>query len=230
MGKEVSRRDFLKASATAGAVVAAGSILLESRNTAYAAESQSVQLPRPRVSEGTIVFKLLEKRSSSREFGPQPLPPQVLSNLLWAAFGISRPDGKRTAPSARNRQEIDIYVASPDGLYLYDAKANMLKLILGEDIRGLTGTQDYVKQAAVNLVYVADTSKMDKMAPEEKALWIGADTGVIAENVYFYCTAEGLATVVRALIDRPALAKAMKLRPEQQITLAQSVGYPKKGT
>jgi nitroreductase len=226
MQRKVNRRDFLKASVTAGTVMAAGGLLFEARTMAYAAESQSVQLPKARISEGgNAALMLLEKRSSSREFSSQPLPAAVLANLLWAAFGISRPDGKRTAPSARNRQEIDIYVARPDGLYLYDAKANMLQLILGEDIRGLTGTQDYVRQAAVNLVYVADTSKMDKMPPVEMALWMGADTGVIVENVYLFCAAEGLITVVRALIDRPALAKAMKLHPDQQITLAQSVGY-----
>lgn len=228
MKKKVSRRTFLKASLTAGVMFTAGSLLPENRHTAYAGELQPVQLAKPQTATGNIMLKFLEKRVSSREFSPEPLPVTVLSNLLWAAFGVSRPDGKRTAPSARNRQEIDIYVAAPDGLYVYDAKANALKPLLAGDIRGLTGTQAYVKEAAINLVYVADTSKMDKMAPEEKTLWIGADTGVIAENVYLYCAAEGLATVVRALIDRPALAKVMKLRPGQEITLAQSVGYPKK--
>lgn len=228
MEKQVSRRDFLKVSITAGAVLTAGGLLADGRNMAYAGDVQPVQLLKPQTASGNVMLTVLEKRCSSREFGPDPLPVAVLSNLLWAAFGINRPDGKRTAPSARNRQEIDIYVAAPEGLYLYDAKANVLQPILAGDIRGLTGAQDFVKQAAVNLVYVADTSKMGEMTPESKALWIGADTGCIAENVYLYCAAEGLATVVRANIDKPALAKAMKLRPEQEITLAQSVGYPKK--
>ena len=228
MKKKVSRREFLKVSATAGAMFTAGSALFSARNVAYAKELQPIQLLKPQGTSGNAVLKLLEKRASSREFGPEPLPVAVLSNLLWAAFGISRPDGKRTAPSARNRQEIDIYVAAPDGLYLYDPKANMLKPILAEDIRALTGTQPYVKEAAVNLIYVADTTRMGEMAHDEKMLWMGGDTGVIVENVYLFCAAEGLATVVRALIDRPALAKAMKLRPDQTITLSQSVGYPKK--
>ncbi len=228
MAKQVNRRVFLKTSVATGVALAAGNLLPESRNLVFAGEPQYVQLPKPHTATGNVMLKILEKRSSSREFAPDPLPLAVLSNLLWAAFGVSRPDGKRTAPSARNRQEIDIYVAAPNGLYLYDAKANVLKPISDEDMRGLTGMQPYVKEAAINLVYVADTSKMDKMTPEDRALWIGADTGVIAENVYLYCAAEGLATVVRALIDRPLLAKAMKLRPEQQITLAQSVGYAKK--
>jgi nitroreductase len=228
MEKQVSRRDFLKASVTAGAMLTAGGLFADSRNMAYAGDVQPVQLLKPQSATGNVMLNVLEKRCSSREFGPDPLPVAVLSNLLWAAFGINRPDGKRTAPSARNRQEIDIYVAAPEGLYLYDAKANVLQPILAGDIRGLTGTQDYVKQAAVNLVYVADTSRMGETTAETKALWMGADTGCIAENVYLYCAAEGLATVVRASINRPALAKAMKLRPEQEITLAQSVGYPKK--
>jgi nitroreductase len=195
---------------------------------ARAAEPQPIQIQKPDTSGGNALLKLLERRSSSREFAPDPLPATMLSGLLWAAFGINRPDGKRTAPSARNRQEIDVYVALPGGLYLYDAKAHALKPVVSEDIRGLTGTQGYVKQAAVNLVYVADMSKMREVKDDEKDLYPGADTGFIAQNVYLYCAAEGLACVVRALIDRPALAKAMKLRPDQKIILAHSIGYPKK--
>ena len=148
--------------------------------------------------------------------------------LLWAAFGINRPDGKRTAPSAKNQQEIDIYVATAKGLYLYDAKANLLKPILAEDVRGVTGRQPSVKEAAANLIYVADYSRMGAYAEDEKLFYSAADTGLISENVYLYCASEGLTTVVRANIDRPALAKAMKLRADQKISLAQSVGYPKK--
>jgi nitroreductase len=225
MEKKVSRREFLKTSATAGILFSAGSVLAGSRNASFAKELQPIQLLKPQAAGGNIVLGLLEKRASSREFSPEPLPVAVLSSLLWAAFGINRPDGHRTAPSARNRQEIDIYVAAPDGLYLYDPKGSLLKPLVGEDIRGLTGTQPFVRQAAVNLVYVADTSRMGEMASEERALWMGADTGVIVENVYLFCAAEGLATVVRAMIDRPALAKAMKLRPDQIITLSQSVGF-----
>jgi nitroreductase len=228
MEKQVSRRNFLKTSVTTGVMLTTGGILINSRNMAYAGELQPVQLQKPQTATGNDLLKILGKRRSTREFSSDPLPVAVLSSLLWAAFGINRPDGKRTAPSARNRQVIDIYVAAPDGLYSYDAKANILKPIEAGDIRGLTGTQPYVKQAAVNLVYVADMSKIGDLPPEEKAFIPVADTAFIAQNVYLYCAAEGLATVVRALIDKPALAKAMKLRPDQTITLAQSVGYPKK--
>jgi nitroreductase len=128
-----------------------------------------------------------------------------------------------------NKQEIDIYAALPSGLYLYDPKASRLNPILTEDIRGMTGLQPYVKGAAVNLVLVADYSKMAPGTDEGKASLSAANAGFISENVYLYCASEGLATVARANIDRPALASVMKLRPDQKIVLAQSVGYPKKG-
>jgi nitroreductase len=220
--KTVSRREFLMTSTAAGLMLSAGRAL---SGVAYA--NEPIQLAKPQTTDN-MLLNLLEKRSSSREFSPEPLPVQVLSRLLWAAFGINRPDGKRTAPSARNRQEMDIYVATANGLYLYDPKQSMLKPILDQDIRALAGTQSYVKEAAANLIYVADTTKMGEMPQEQRLLLMGADTGVIVENVYLFCAAEGLAVVVRAMIDKPALAKAMKLRPDQFITLSQSVGHPKK--
>jgi nitroreductase len=226
MEKKVSRRDFLKASVATSAILTAGTTL--SARGASAKELRPIQLSKPESAHAGALLKILEKRCSSREFAPDPLPISVLSNLLWAGFGINRPDGRRTAPSANNRQEIDIYVAAPDGLFLYDEKAQALQPVSGDDIRALTGQQGYAATAAVDLVYVADMAKAGGTAKEERILFSGADTGFIAENVYLYCAAEGLATVVRASIDRPALAKAMKLRPEQEIVLAQCVGYPKK--
>jgi len=222
MEKKMSRREFLKASAATGAILSlAPSITL-------AEEPKPIQLLTPQPGGGSPLMQLLWKRKSSREFSSKPLPVEVLSNLLWAGFGINRPDGHRTAPSARNWQDIDIYVILPDGLYLYDTKANQLKLMVAQDLRGVAGTQPYVKEAPVNLIYVSDYAKMGTAANEEKAFLSAADTGFISGNVYLYCASEGLATVVRAMIDRPALAKAMNLRPDQNITLAQSVGYPKK--
>ncbi len=228
--KKVNRREFLLATAAAGVMITGSSVLFDRRGEALAKESASIKLPDYRPGNGNVVLKLLEKRSTSREFSPEPLPVAVLSNLLWAAFGVNRPEtGKRTAPSARNNQEIDIYVATANGLYLHDAKVNALKQVSAEDIRGLTGKQAYVKQAAVNLVYVADTSKMGTFSDEDKLFHAATDTGFISQNVYLFCAAEGLATGVRSGIDRLPLAKALGLRPDQRITLAQSVGYPKKG-
>ena len=186
-----------------------------------------IELPLPASECDTSLFAALERRKTTREISATPLPMELLSNLLWAAFGINRPDGKRTAPSAKNWQEIDIYVAMADGAYLYDAKKNTLDPIEMKDIRAMTGAQAFVKDAPVNLVYVADYSKVNEGGLDGQIL-VGADAGLISENVYLFCASEGLATVVRASIDRDALAKELKLRPQQKIILAQSVGYPKK--
>jgi nitroreductase len=195
----------------------------------FAEGLKQVQLPTPQLDGGRPLMQVLKDRKSSREFSSERLPMQVLSNLLWAAFGINRPDsGKRTAPSAMNSQEMDVYVATADGLFLFDAKAQRLKQVLTEDVRAMTGLQPFVKEVPVNLIYVADFSRMSSGTNEQKEFYSAADTGFIAQNVYLYCTSEGLATVVRGLVEKPALAKAMKLRAGQKITLVQSVGYPKR--
>ena len=192
-------------------------------------ELKPVILPLPQTDGGKPLMQALKDRHSTREFSPEKLPPQVLANLLWAAFGINRPDtGKRTAPSAMNWQEIDVYVATAEGLYVYDAKGNKLDPILAEDVRGATGVQPFVKDAPVDLVYVADFAKTGKSSAEERNFYTAADAGFIAQNVYLFCASEGLAVVVRGGVDRAALAKVMKLRPDQKILLAQTVGYPKK--
>jgi nitroreductase len=193
----------------------------------FAAEPASIQLPGPQKEGGKPLMQALNSRMSLRSFSGEKLPIQTLSNLLWAAFGINRPDGKRTAPSAVNWQETDIYVITDDGAYRYDAKKNALDTVLTKDIRAMAGKQEYVKNAPVNLISVADYAKASG-GSTDKDILIGADVGMIAENVYLFCASEGLATVVRANIDRDPLAKELNLRPEQKIILGQSVGYPKK--
>ena len=223
MLKGMNRREFLKVTAATGAAMTTGGAVLS-----LAQELQPIQLPKPQTDGGRPLMQLLRDRKSVREFSAEKLPLPVLSNLLWAAFGVNRPDGRRTAPSARNWQETGIYAASEDGLYLYDAKGHILLPILKDDIRAMTGTQPFVKDVPINLVYVTDYAKAGTSPMEQKDLWTACDTGFIAQNVYLYCTSEGLSTVVRGLVDKPALAKVMKLRPDQKIILAQSVGYPKK--
>lgn len=192
-------------------------------------EDGPVSLPEPQMDTGRPLMQVLQERHSTRSFSEKMLPEQELSNLLWAAFGVNRPgSGKRTAPSAHNWQEIDIYVATADGLYLYDAGEHELQPILDEDIRALTGGQKFVEEVPVNLIYVADFSKISAAGDEDKNFYSAADTGFIGQNVYLYCASAGLATVVRGLVDRPALAEKMQLRSEQRIILAQSVGYPEK--
>ncbi len=154
-------------------------------------------------------------------------PGSVLSNLLWAAFGINRADGRRTAPSARNWQEIDLYLCLTDGVYLYSAADHSLLQLSAEDLRAKTGVQDFVATAPLNIVYVADGAKLKTQSADDAALYMGADCGVIVQNVYLYCASEGLGTVIRAMVDRPSLARAMKLRDNQKIVLSQTVGYPR---
>jgi SagB-type dehydrogenase family enzyme len=194
---------------------------------AHAQESKSIQLPAPDLSGGKPLMQALHDRKTSREFSAKPLPQQAISNLLWSAFGINRPDSHgRTAPSAMNAQEIDVFVSMADGLYRYDPAKNSLELVSSEDIRAVTGTQAYVKDAPVNLVYVADFSRAKKFK-DRKEFLAAADAGFISQNVYLYCAASGLATGVRASFDAKALSQVMHLRADQEIILAQAVGYPK---
>jgi nitroreductase len=196
--------------------------------SALAQEMKPIQLPEPKLDQNKSLAQALNDRKSAREFRDESLPVQTLSNLLCAAFGINRPDsGRRTAPSAKNWQEIDIYVSTANGVYLYDPKANTLVPVAPWDIRALTGTQAFVKDAGVNLVYVADLAKMGEVEGLDKMNLAAADTGFIAQNVYLYCASEGLTSVFRAMVNRQNLARAMKLRSDQVITYCQTVGYPK---
>ena len=192
-----------------------------------AQDAQVVELPKPQMTGGRPLMEVLKDRHSARSYSERALPPQVLSDMLWAACGVNRPDGRRTAPTARNMQQIDVYVALPDGLYLFDAKAHALKLVVAKDLRALTGSQGFVAGAPVNLVFVADYARMGGGSDEGKRFYAATDTGYVSQNVYLYCASEGLNTVVRGMVDRGPLAEAMGLRPEQHIVLAQTVGYPR---
>lgn len=187
----------------------------------------SIRLPQPDLHASQSLLNCLMQRRSGREFSARELPLAVLSNLLWAGCGINRPDsGGRTAPSARNWQEIEVYVAMKSGLYRYEPQSNLLQHFLASDLRELTGSQDFVAVAPVNLVYVANLAKVGAVDPLERRFYCAADAAFIAQNVYLFCASAGLATVVRGLVDRPKLAKAMQLGHQQRIVLAQTVGYP----
>jgi SagB-type dehydrogenase family enzyme len=200
-----------------------------SLSISLAQDLKPIQLPPPQTEIGKPLMQALKLRESSRNFNTKPLPLQELSNLLWAADGINRPEsGKRTAPSAMNWQEIDIYVMIQNGTYTYDAKSNSLLLITKKDLREATGKQDFVKEAPLNLVYIADEKRMTRANEEDKIRWSSAAVGFIAQNVYLYCASQGLAVVVRGMVDRETLTKELKLRPEQKVILSQTVGYPKR--
>ncbi|HXK08362.1 MAG TPA: nitroreductase family protein [Vicinamibacteria bacterium] len=193
-----------------------------------AAPPGALELPAPRKTGGMPLMEALARRATSREFDTKDLPLEHLSNVLWAGFGVNRPDGKRTAPSSHDRREMEIYVLLKQGAYVYDATKHLLAPVLAEDIRALGGKQDFVRDAPVTLVYVADLAKMGDAPAAEKQETAAIDSGFISQNVYLYCASEGLATGVRAYVDVPALGKRLGLRPDQRITAAQSIGYPKK--
>lgn len=187
-------------------------------------------LPAPRQDGGKPIMQALRERQTNRVFGPDPLPMQMLSDLLWAAAGVNRSDsGKRTFPSARNWQTIDVLVFLAEGTYRYDAKTHVLKALAKGDLRPLAGKQDFVASAPLNIVFVADTTRIPgDVSEEDRLLYFGSETGFISQNIYLFCASEGLSTVVRAMVDRPALSKALNLRADQRITLSQTVGFPGK--
>ncbi len=204
------------------ALLALGLFLLLIPSVIVAQDAAVIKLPPPQTDGGKPLMQALKLRKSTRGgFGPdKPLSLHVLSN---------RPEQKhRTAPSAADWQNIDIYVTMADGYYLYDPIKHELKVLGKEDIRAVSGQQDFVKAAPVNLIYVADMSKAQfggKKMPEVEDTWSFANTAFIAQNVYLFCASENLACIVRAMIDRDAASKALKLRPEQKVTLAQTIAH-----
>ena len=172
-------------------------------------------------------MEAISKRHSAREFDQKALPLPVLSDLLWAAYGVNRVDGGRTAPSAINAQEIDVFVALPSGAYLYEAGVHQLRLVASCDLRRVTGYQDFVDEAPLDLVFVADHGRMKLIPAGQRESYASAAAGAISQNVYLFCASFGLATVIRAWIDRDAIANALGLSHDHQVLLSQTVGYPK---
>jgi hypothetical protein len=196
------------------------------------AQPASMTLPKPRVDTGKPLMTALAERKTSREFSDRALPPQVLSDLLWAAFGVNRPQAERggagrTAPSAMNRQEIDLYVATANGVYLYEAEPHRLRLVASGDLRAKAGPAAAAK-AAVTILYVSDYARAALPGQQvSQPAYTGANVGFIGQNVYLFAASEGLGAWFRATIpDAPSLAQSLKLRPDQHILYAQTVGYP----
>jgi nitroreductase len=181
----------------------------------------------PRKSGGMPLISALQRRHSTREYSDRRIPEQLLSDLLWAAFGINRPSGDRTAPYWRHVMVIDLYLALADGVWIYEPKGHTLGLHQDGDIRKHTGQQDFVATAPLNLIYVAHGERMTDVSPEERRLYASVDAGFIGQNVYLFCASEGLATVFRGAVDYPKLARTLRLPDQQFVTFAQTVGYPR---
>jgi nitroreductase len=189
---------------------------------------QPIALPPPRADFGTSLAQALKLRRSTREFAPRPLPPQVLSELLWCAYGVNRPaTADRTAPSWRHARETDIFAVMADGVWRYDAVGHRLMPHLAADVRAQTGVQDFVGSAPLDLVYVADAEHLSGVSREEQHRVASADVGFIGQNVYLYCASEGLACVFRGSLDQERLARTLGFGETQFITFSQTVGYPR---
>jgi hypothetical protein len=184
-------------------------------------------LPRPRSTGGKPLTEALMLRRSTREYSDRILPMQVLSDLLWSAFGVNRPSGDRTAPYWRHVMVIDVYLSMADGVWLYEPKTHALLQHSKDDIRALTGVQDFVGVAPLNLIYVAHGERLTDVPVEQRHLYASVDTGFIGQNVYLLCSSEGLATVFRGAVDYPKLTKTLQLPEQQFVTFAQTVGYPR---
>jgi SagB-type dehydrogenase family enzyme len=177
---------------------------------------------------GKPLMQALNERHSSRDFIDKSLTDNQLSGLLWAAYGLNRLDeNKRTAPSAHDKQEIDVYVTMDSGAYVYDAVNHALIEITPTDIRSSTGSQAFIKTAALNLVYVLNKEKSSSKDEVEAIAWGSVTTGAIVQNIYLYCASENLGCVVRGWFDKNELAKSLKLSENQVILLTQTVGYCK---
>jgi nitroreductase len=209
--------------ANAGLVSAA---IIGGASAAGAEAAKVKELPPPRATGGRPLIDALKLRRSIREYAERPLPPQVLSDLLWAAFGVNRASGDRTAPYWRHVMVMDVYAALADGVWLYDPKQHRLEQRLDADVRNQTGTQDFVGTAPLNLIYVAHGERMEDISPEERRLYASVDAGFIGQNVYLFCASEGLATVFRGSVDTKRLGATLGLGGGQFVTFAQSVGYP----
>lgn len=195
---------------------------------AFAAE-KVIKLPKPNMNRSGAVMKALAERHSTREFSAKALTPADLSDLLWAANGVNRPaDGKRTAPSAMNKQDVDVYVVLPEGTYLYDAKAHQLNLVAEGDYRdAVAGGQAFVKTAPVSLLLVTDLSRLGDAKNVHTQLMGAVDTGIVSQNISIFCSAANLATVPRGSMDAAKLKSALKLKESEMPLINHPVGYMK---
>jgi len=244
----MNRRTFLKAVPALTVLAAAEPGLAEDANTATGTSQDAnaaagsarqlqpapqdgvIKLNPPELNRGVSIMQALKKRKTQRDISDKKLTIQQLSDLLWAADGVNRPDGKRTAPAAMAIYSVDIYVVLPEGVYLYDVAKHELKPVAKGDFRKAAGMQDFVYIAPVNLVYVLNI-KSPKNSPmpasdEKRKLWADIEVGCLAQNVNLYCASQGLGATVRGMIDQKKFSEVIKVKPEQ-VVLAQTIGYPK---
>ncbi len=182
------------------------------------AELVTQPLPKPNMVGGKTLMQSLQERRTAREFGRRAVNEQTLADMLWAAVGVNRQDGKRTIPTARDSQDLSVYVLKYDGVWLYDAKAHKLVQISDKDLRAMLATQEFAKEAALDLIYVSDN---------KNPMYGAMHAGSAYQNVGLYCADKGLNNVVRGYFDHDAVAKELKLDNNQQVIVSQAIGWPK---
>ncbi len=189
-----------------------------------------IALPQPVNNGGMPLMEVFQTRRSRREFDTRPLELQVLSNSLWAAFGINDDDGGlRTAPSALNIREMKLFVLLPDAAYRYEPVRNCLDPVAAGDLRNKSAQQSELRIAPVHIVFVADYSKYKQANEATKqrfTLLSHAHAGFIGQNIYLFCASQGLSTCFVTRFRQPALAKALGLVEDQLLLYTQAVGYP----
>lgn len=189
--------------------------------------AQNKHLPAPIKTGGLPVMEALNKRQSTDNFKDQDLGLQELSNLLWAANGINRENGKKTAPSALNTQDVDIYVALAEGVYKYDAMNQELIFVASDDCRELAQSPKNSTLPPCMLYLVIDTSKYPASIPAERAADMGRiDTGIVSQNISLFCAATELGTRPRASMKQDELREILKLTDKQILALNHPIGYP----
>jgi nitroreductase len=233
----MNRRTFLKSVPALTVLASASTGFANDANEATGTNQQPIpqtydviKLNPPDLNRGISLMQALKKRKTNRDISDKRVTLQQLSDLLWAADGVNRPDGKRTSPAAMGIYCVDIYVVLPEGIYLYDAAKHELKPVAKGDFRKLAGMQDFVFIAPLNLVYVF-TLKPAPNAPapvpeEKRKIWGDVEVGCMVQNVYLYCASQGLAATVRGMVDQKKFGETIKVKPEQ-IVVAQTIGYPK---
>jgi len=195
-----------------------------------AQELQPVTLKQPDKTSGATIMQAFENRASVLEFTEEEISPDDLSGLLWAANGINRPGtGKRTAPSAMNSQDIDVYAVTKEGVYLYDAATHTLQPVVAGDLRTFVANrQANFAKAPLFLVLVSDLSRFTRGDESQKPVWGACDAGIVSQNISLYCAGTGLATRPRASMNQEKLREALKLKESQILILNHPVAYPAK--
>ena len=193
----------------------------------YAEAAKEIALPKPDLNSGKPFMQCVAERRSKRKFSTKALPMQIISEIMYVADGVSSKDGRKTVPTARNKQNQSVYAFTADGVYLYNSQKHALELVKKGDFRSICGKQPFHKKAPLVLVFVSDMKAVGNTA-EEQAMYAGNHSGSASQNVYLYAASQGLSTVVCGLLDRDAIKKFLNLKADQMVIYSQPVAYPAK--